>query len=261
MNLAMETGKRILELRHRKGMTQEQLGQQLHVSGQAVSKWENGDSLPDTTLLGSLAETLECSIDYLLGANKNGSLRRLLPTLEAELQEMKPDEKIDMAFKLFHLIDKSSIKRTSSFKEEAMARLPFIHAGPDGITVHWQGKFLCSVSIEALNETEAVWSMDDLPFELFPDNRKALFAVLLQHKKLFNSDAPIPEASLLADWPAGVDFEESMRECLESGILEKGKGGYRLGIRAEIVIRLLGVLLRSVGKPGTISQRSSNPPA
>jgi hypothetical protein len=43
--------------------------------------------------------------------------------------------------------------------------------------------------------------------------------------------------------------------------LEKGKGGYKLGIRAEIVIRVLGVLLRSVGKPGTVSQMSSNPPA
>lgn len=262
MPLTMETGKRIVELRHKKGMTQERLGQMLHVSGQAVSRWENGDSLPDTTILADLAKTLECTIDFLLGADQGGSFERLLPTLEAELCQMKPEEKIDMSFKLFHLLDKSSIERMTFWKEQdkSKAQSPFIHAGPDGITVHWPGKFICSASVDGLDEAEAVWSKGDWPFGLFPEGRKAVFAAMLRYKKRFHSDAPVTESSLREDWPAGVDFDAAIDECLEAGILEKGRGGYRLGIRAEVVIRLLGVLLRSVGKPGTISQCSSNPP-
>lgn len=41
----MELGNRIRALRTDRGITQEQLAQELHVTGQAVSKWENGGSL------------------------------------------------------------------------------------------------------------------------------------------------------------------------------------------------------------------------
>lgn len=36
------------------------------------------------------------------------------------------------------------------------------------------------------------------------------------------------------------------------------KGGYKLGARAEVLLRVLGVLLRSVGKPGVVSINYSN---
>lgn len=44
-------GKRIATLRRTKGLSQEQLAELLHVSAQAVSKWENGKSLPETATL------------------------------------------------------------------------------------------------------------------------------------------------------------------------------------------------------------------
>ena len=44
-------GKRISDLRKRKGMTQEQLAQQVGVTAQAVSKWENDLSCPDISIL------------------------------------------------------------------------------------------------------------------------------------------------------------------------------------------------------------------
>lgn len=43
--MELEIGSRIKTLRLSKSMTQEQLAQTLHVSAQAVSKWENGVSL------------------------------------------------------------------------------------------------------------------------------------------------------------------------------------------------------------------------
>lgn len=57
---------RIAELRRERGLTQEQLGQPLGVSAQAVSKWEKGGA-PDVELLPALADRLGVSIDALFG--------------------------------------------------------------------------------------------------------------------------------------------------------------------------------------------------
>lgn len=61
-----KTGQRIALLRKEKGITQDQLAGILNVSGQAVSKWENGHALPDTTILPSIAKVFNTSIDRLL---------------------------------------------------------------------------------------------------------------------------------------------------------------------------------------------------
>jgi len=67
MNYAQILSERILALRKEKGMTQETLAEQLGLSFQAVSKWENGQSCPDIALLPVLAEIFHVSIDYLFG--------------------------------------------------------------------------------------------------------------------------------------------------------------------------------------------------
>lgn len=60
-------GKNILKMRKELGFTQEELAGKLNVSFQAVSKWENGVSLPDVSTLPLIANALGCSIDSLLG--------------------------------------------------------------------------------------------------------------------------------------------------------------------------------------------------
>ena len=57
---------RIVELRKDRGLTQEQLGQLVGVSAQAVSKWEKGGA-PDVELLPALADRLGVTIDSLFG--------------------------------------------------------------------------------------------------------------------------------------------------------------------------------------------------
>nr|HML47580.1 helix-turn-helix transcriptional regulator [Clostridia bacterium] len=57
-------------LRREAGRTQEELAAALHVSPQAVSKWENGHSLPETALLPDLARLLDVSIDQLFNPGK-----------------------------------------------------------------------------------------------------------------------------------------------------------------------------------------------
>ena len=57
------------------GLTQAELAERLNVTGQSVSLWERGQSLPDTALLPDLACVLDCSVDMLLGGH-SGSFRR-----------------------------------------------------------------------------------------------------------------------------------------------------------------------------------------
>lgn len=59
-------GNQIAALRRQKGLTQGDLAQRLGLSFQAVSKWERGETLPDTAILLDLAEVLETTVDCIL---------------------------------------------------------------------------------------------------------------------------------------------------------------------------------------------------
>lgn len=62
-------------LRKKNRISQKEMAEQLSVSTSAVSKWEHGKNLPDMTMLGSIAETLQVSCDELLNPEK--TLERL----------------------------------------------------------------------------------------------------------------------------------------------------------------------------------------
>ena len=76
-----EIGLYIKRLRKEKGITQQQLADKLSVSFQAVSKWETGETLPDTGLLLDLCNELGTTADALLNGgtiiNKNHKLIRV----------------------------------------------------------------------------------------------------------------------------------------------------------------------------------------
>lgn len=63
----MNVGRKIQELRRQKNMTQEDLAAAMGVTAAAVSKWENGYTLPDILMLCALADLFEVTTDELLG--------------------------------------------------------------------------------------------------------------------------------------------------------------------------------------------------
>lgn len=65
----MAVGKKIFSLRKKKGITQDNLAKLVNVTPQAISKWENGVTLPDTGLLPTLAELFHVSIEEVLCIN------------------------------------------------------------------------------------------------------------------------------------------------------------------------------------------------
>ncbi len=61
---------KIIELRKAAGLTQEQLGEKLGISGQAVSKWERDEAMPDILILPDLCDVLGTTLDSLLNGKR-----------------------------------------------------------------------------------------------------------------------------------------------------------------------------------------------
>lgn len=63
-------GRFIAELRKEKGLTQAQLAEKLGISNRAVSKWENGKSLPDASIMINLCNSLGITVNELLNGER-----------------------------------------------------------------------------------------------------------------------------------------------------------------------------------------------
>lgn len=70
MNKYYKSGSFIVEMRKLKGLSQNDLSQRLNITRKAVSRWENGWGLPDSSLLLPLAQVLGVTVDEIL----NGEL-------------------------------------------------------------------------------------------------------------------------------------------------------------------------------------------
>lgn len=62
----MKFHEKLLELRRRRGLSQEELGMELAVSRQTISKWETGQSYPDFERLVLLSDFFSLSLDELV---------------------------------------------------------------------------------------------------------------------------------------------------------------------------------------------------
>ena len=67
----METKNIILELRTQRGMSQDELAEKVMVTRQAVSRWEHGETVPNTETLKLLSREFDVSINTLLGRPEN----------------------------------------------------------------------------------------------------------------------------------------------------------------------------------------------
>ncbi len=64
----METKDIILELRTKNNLSQEELAEKVYVTRQAVSRWENGETVPNVETLKLLSKLFDVSINTLLGS-------------------------------------------------------------------------------------------------------------------------------------------------------------------------------------------------
>ena len=101
---AMKTGQLIAMLRKEKGLTQQQLADQLNLSNKTISKWESGAGSPDIGNLPVLADALGITVDELLRGEvmlqaekeKTGS-----PAPVEAKRTLTPEQKKERAIVLF----------------------------------------------------------------------------------------------------------------------------------------------------------------
>ena len=66
----IKTGNFIAQLRREKGLTQEALGNRLGVTNKTISRWENGNYMPDIEMFQVLSEQFGVSINELLSGRR-----------------------------------------------------------------------------------------------------------------------------------------------------------------------------------------------
>ena len=82
-------GQIIKRLRKERNLTQEELAEQLNVSAQAISKWENGTSMPDISQVVPIANFFEISTDILFSRNvqeNNQNVKLLIQSIEDSIE-------------------------------------------------------------------------------------------------------------------------------------------------------------------------------
>ena len=99
--MASLLSERIAELRRARNLTQEQLGQLVGVSAQAVSKWEKGGA-PDVELLPALADRLGVSIDALFGRGEDAP-QNMTRLMGRWLRSIPQAERLNRLFQLLAL--------------------------------------------------------------------------------------------------------------------------------------------------------------
>ena len=94
----LKIGRYIQHLRKTAGMTQKELAEKLNISFQAVSKWENGDALPDTGILLELCDVLNTTADKLLNGGTLAAFERRLMRLDDVVTGFEYIERIGKLF-------------------------------------------------------------------------------------------------------------------------------------------------------------------
>ena len=102
----IKAGRHIHALRRARGLTQNQLGDMLHISFQAVSKWERGETLPDVNLLPDLADALSTTVDNILNGGEKPMKTPEQYTRTATIAQMR--EGIDCFERIGELLGKGS---------------------------------------------------------------------------------------------------------------------------------------------------------
>ncbi len=92
--MKLNIGENIRKRRREANMTQEELGDAIGVSYQAISRWENGSTYPDIELLPTLANYFSITVDELIGCGSNEKQKQaeeLIEQLSAESKKEDPN--------------------------------------------------------------------------------------------------------------------------------------------------------------------------
>lgn len=121
-------GNKLNTLRKQRGMTQSELGYQLNYSDKAISKWERGESVPDSYTVYKIAELFGVSVDDILSPQKELKLNDVKP-----VDSLKPSRlfvPIITAVSVFFLASIAFLVMKNVEPWSAYAHFAFLYAVP-----------------------------------------------------------------------------------------------------------------------------------
>ncbi len=95
MTNGAQLGIKLYELRKQAGLSQEELAEKLGVSRQAVSKWECGESLPDTDNLITISKLYNVSLDALVGNERTEAIAQAESAEPVAVEKVHTDDEDD----------------------------------------------------------------------------------------------------------------------------------------------------------------------
>lgn len=127
----MTLGKKLKEIRKSFGLSQDELAEMMHVSRQAITKWENDNGLPDVSNLQELSKVFGLTVDYLLDNDKQ------LPALSMRLELDKEDYKNKIS--MYSEVLKKYFGGADIYVLVRSKRMSFIDVIIDTFTIPWLG--------------------------------------------------------------------------------------------------------------------------
>lgn len=97
----MGLGQKLLELRKKKGLSQEEVAEKLSVTRQTVSKWETDQSMPDFDKIGPLCDLYEISADALLRGIEKTEETNMSDESSIEIKKTKKAKGIGIGILLY----------------------------------------------------------------------------------------------------------------------------------------------------------------
>ena len=98
----MKLSEKLIKLRKEKGLSQEEFGNEINVSRQAVSKWENEEAKPDTDKIQEIVKKFNVSYEYLL--NDEIESMDVNPKNETKTKKKRKGLKIVLIILLIYLL-------------------------------------------------------------------------------------------------------------------------------------------------------------
>lgn len=119
----MKLGENILKLRKQRGLSQEQLGEQVDVTRQTISNWELGETTPNTDQLKLLSKTLNVSVDELI----DNDIKEILETKVSNTEKLagiiiKILKAIGILFVVFMIINVIAFIMFATIRKELIIR-------------------------------------------------------------------------------------------------------------------------------------------
>jgi transcriptional regulator with XRE-family HTH domain len=216
-----QLGRRIQERRKAQGFTQEQLGNLLGVSAQAVSKWENGESAPDIGLLPSLCQALGVASDALLGIDGGAGLESLAEQLVARLAQQKGAAR---EAALFGIYTKLHFLGQEAHRRPEVSSSSFVDEESWGVRYWQQNGFIAASFPGAVTGK-------------FDPESLAAAQLLLQHWAVASCliKGPKGEAALREQMERPEALPSIMGELMDAGLVIRDKRGYSLDPKMGLV--------------------------